>query len=117
MGFPPCPTRGVRELYVNGPHPESPLLAGVSIRKRVTAAYVVCGALAGLGGALYLARFGNVDSGTGGGYELTVVSAVVVGGGAFTGGFGRGFPGGRRALPPPPPPNPPPRPGVAPSSV
>jgi rhamnose transport system permease protein len=60
----------------------------VAIRKRVTAAYVICGALAGLGGVLYLARFGNVDSGTGSGYELTVVSAVVVGGVAFTGGSG-----------------------------
>ena len=74
-----------------GSHPEAARLAGVSVRKRVTAAYVVCGALAGLGGALYLARFGNVDSGTGGGYELTVVSAVVVGGVAFTGGSGSVF--------------------------
>ena len=51
-------------------------------------AYVLCGALAGLAGALYPARFGNVDSATGNGYELTVVSAVVVGGVAFTGGAG-----------------------------
>jgi rhamnose transport system permease protein len=60
----------------------------VPVRKRILAAYIACGALAGLAGALYLARFGNVDSGTGSGYELTVVSAVVVGGVAFTGGSG-----------------------------
>ncbi|CAM5682623.1 Transporter OS=Streptomyces alboniger OX=132473 GN=CP975_28275 PE=3 SV=1 [Streptomyces alboniger] len=58
------------------------------MRKRILAAYTFCGALAGLAGALYLARFGNVDSGTGNGYELTVVSAVVVGGVVFTGGSG-----------------------------
>jgi rhamnose transport system permease protein len=80
--------RGGRELYAIGSNPEAARLAGVATRKRITAAYVLCGALAGLGGALYLARFGNVDSGSGGGYELTVVSAVVVGGVAFTGGSG-----------------------------
>jgi rhamnose transport system permease protein len=80
--------RGGRELYAIGSSPEAARLAGVATRKRITAAYLLCGALAGLGGALYLARFGNVDSGTGSGYELTVVSAVVVGGVAFTGGSG-----------------------------
>jgi rhamnose transport system permease protein len=80
--------RGGRELYAIGSNPEAARLAGIAARRRVTGAYVLCGALAGLGGALYLARFGNVDSGTGSGYELTVVSAVVVGGVAFTGGSG-----------------------------
>ncbi|MFI5756395.1 ABC transporter permease [Streptomyces sp. NPDC051569] len=79
---------GGREFYALGSSPEAARLAGVPVRKRVLTAYIACGALAGLGGALYLARFGNVDSGTGGGYELTVVSAVVVGGVAFTGGSG-----------------------------
>ncbi|MEU4092310.1 ABC transporter permease [Streptomyces sp. NPDC026673] len=80
--------RGGRDLYALGSSPEAARLAGVPVRKRILTAYVVCGALAGLAGALYLARFGNVDSGTGNGYELTVVSAVVVGGVAFTGGSG-----------------------------
>jgi len=80
--------RSGRELYALGSSPEAARLAGVQVRRRILAAYVACGALAGLAGALYLARFGNVDSGTGSGYELTVVSAVVVGGVAFTGGSG-----------------------------
>ncbi|WP_055618865.1 ABC transporter permease [Streptomyces sp. JHA19] len=81
--------RGGRELYALGSNPEAARLAGIPVRRRILAAYTVCGALAGLAGALYLARFGNVDSGTGSGYELTVVSAVVVGGVVFTGGSGR----------------------------
>jgi rhamnose transport system permease protein len=88
LGFYLRSYRSGRELYALGSNPEAARLAGVSVRKRVVAAYVICGAIAGLGGALYLARFGNVDSGTGSGYELTVVSAVVVGGVAFTGGSG-----------------------------
>ncbi|MFJ8672498.1 ABC transporter permease [Streptomyces sp. NPDC093589] len=80
--------RGGRECYAIGSHPEAARLAGIPVRTRVLAVYTACGALAGLAGALYLARFGNVDSSTGSGYELTVVSAVVVGGVAFTGGAG-----------------------------
>ncbi|GAA3494930.1 ABC transporter permease [Streptomyces prasinosporus] len=79
---------GGRELYALGSNPEAARLAGIPVRRRILAAYTFCGALAGLAGALYLARFGNVDSGTGSGYELTVVSAVVVGGVVFTGGSG-----------------------------
>ncbi|MFD0425044.1 ABC transporter permease [Streptomyces parvus] len=77
-----------RELYALGSSPEAARLAGIPVRRRILLAYTFCGALAGLAGALYLARFGNVDSGTGTGYELTVVSAVVVGGVVFTGGSG-----------------------------
>lgn len=79
---------GGRDLYALGSSPEAARLAGIPVRARIMTAYVLCGALAGLAGALYLARFGNVDSATGNGYELTVVSAVVVGGVAFTGGSG-----------------------------
>lgn len=77
-----------RELYALGSNPEAARLAGIPVRRRILLAYTFCGALAGLAGALYLARFGNVDSGTGSSYELTVVSAVVVGGVVFTGGSG-----------------------------
>ncbi|QIB48282.1 ABC transporter permease [Streptomyces aureoverticillatus] len=79
---------GGRELYALGSNPEAARLAGIPLRRRILTAYTVCGALTGLAGALYLARFGNVDSATGNGYELTVVSAVVVGGVVFTGGSG-----------------------------
>ncbi|MFH9759054.1 ABC transporter permease [Streptomyces anulatus] len=77
-----------RELYALGSDREAARLAGIPVRRRILLAYTFCGALAGLAGALYLARFGNVDAGTGTGYELTVVSAVVVGGVVFTGGSG-----------------------------
>src|SRR4029077_20129786 len=46
------------------------------------------GALAGLAGVLFTARFGTVDATAGTGYELTVISATVVGGVAIFGGTG-----------------------------
>ncbi|MBT2213176.1 MULTISPECIES: ABC transporter permease [Actinomadura] len=77
-----------REFYAIGSSPEAALLAGVPIRRRVLTAYLVSGALAGLAGVLWLARFGTVVADAAHGWELKVVSAVVVGGIAITGGVG-----------------------------
>ena len=51
-------------------------------------AFVISGALAGLGGALFLAEYATVDATGGTGYELLVVASVVVGGVAIFGGSG-----------------------------
>jgi rhamnose transport system permease protein len=77
-----------REFYAIGSSPEAALLAGIPVRRRVLAAYLLSGALAGLGGVLWLARFGTVVADSANGWELLVVSAVVVGGVAITGGVG-----------------------------
>lgn len=80
--------RGGRELYAIGSNPEAARLAGVPIRRRILAAYVFSGAVAGFAGSLWLARFGTVVADNAHGWELTVISAVVVGGVAITGGVG-----------------------------
>jgi len=77
-----------REFYAIGSSPEAARLAGVPIRRRVFTAYVVSGLFAGLAGVLWLARFGTVVADSAHGWELKVVSAVVVGGVAITGGVG-----------------------------
>ncbi|HEY8479138.1 MAG TPA: ABC transporter permease [Spirillospora sp.] len=77
-----------REFYAIGSNPEAAMLAGVPIRRRVLTAYLVSGALAGLAGVLWLARFGTVVADAAHGWELKVVAAVVVGGVAITGGVG-----------------------------
>ena len=80
--------RAGRELYAIGSNPDAARLAGVRSDRRVLAAFVSSGALAGLGGALFTARFGTVDATAGSGYELTVIAAAVVGGVAIFGGVG-----------------------------
>lgn len=80
--------RSGRELYAIGSNPEAARLAGIPIRRRVLAAYAFSGAVAGFAGALWLARFGTVVADGANGWELIVVSAVVVGGVAITGGTG-----------------------------
>ena len=64
--------RAGRELYAIGSNPDGARLAGVRSDRRVLIAFVLAGALAGLGGVLFTARFGTVDATAGAGYELTV---------------------------------------------
>jgi len=80
--------RAGRELYAIGSNPEGARLAGVRSDRRVLTAFVLAGALAGLGGVLFTARFATVDATAGTGYELTVIASAVVGGVAIFGGTG-----------------------------
>ncbi|KVU53056.1 ABC transporter permease [Burkholderia cepacia] len=80
--------RAGREHYAIGSNPEAARLAGIRVDRRVMAGFMISGAIAGLAGALWLARFGTVDASTGKGIELQVVAAAVVGSVAINGGVG-----------------------------
>jgi len=80
--------RSGRELYAIGSNPEAARLAGIPVGKRVFTAFAISGAIAGLAGVLWAAQYQTIDSTAGTGYELTVISAVVVGGVAIFGGSG-----------------------------
>jgi len=80
--------RAGREFYAIGSNPEAARLAGIPVSRRVTTGFVLSGAIAGLAGVLWLARFGTVDASTAKGIELGVVAAAVVGSVSITGGVG-----------------------------
>ena len=80
--------RSGRDLYAIGSDPDAARLFGISVSKRVLAAFVASGALTGLAGVLYTSRYNSVGALTGTGLELDVVAAVVVGGVAISGGTG-----------------------------
>jgi rhamnose transport system permease protein len=80
--------RSGRDLYAIGSNPPAARLAGIPVRRRVFATFAVSGAIAGLAGVLWGAQYGTINSSAGTGYELQVVSAVVVGGVAIFGGSG-----------------------------
>ena len=80
--------RSGRELYAIGSQPDAARLAGIPVGRRVFLAFVANGALAGLAGVLYAARFGTIDANAGTGLELQVIAAAVVGGVAIFGGSG-----------------------------
>jgi rhamnose transport system permease protein len=77
-----------RRLYAIGSNPEAARIAGLPAQRTLLIAYAICGALAGLGGFLFLARFGTITVVAAQGMELEVVAAVVVGGVNIFGGSG-----------------------------
>ncbi|HEU5472915.1 MAG TPA: ABC transporter permease [Actinophytocola sp.] len=77
-----------RELYAIGSNPDAARLSGIPVGRRVFVAFVISGALAGLGGVLHASYFGTINASVGSGRELAVVAAVVVGGVAIFGGSG-----------------------------
>jgi rhamnose transport system permease protein len=81
-------SRGGRELYAIGSDPDAAELFGLPVTRRVLAAFVVCGALAGLAGVFYAARYGSISSNAGRNIELEAVAAAVIGGVAIFGGSG-----------------------------
>jgi rhamnose transport system permease protein len=87
-----------RELYAMGSNPQAARLVGIKVGRNTIAAFLVSGALAGLAGVLFAARFGTIDAAAGTGYELNVVAAAVVGGVAVFGGSGTVWGAGLGAL-------------------
>jgi rhamnose transport system permease protein len=81
-------SRSGRELYAIGSDPDAADLFGIKVGRRVLVAFVLSGALAGLAGVVYAARYGTVSSGAGYGIELQAVGAAVIGGVAIFGGSG-----------------------------
>jgi len=77
-----------RKLYAIGSNPEAANNAGFPTQRIVLISFLLCGALAGLTGFLFLARFGNITVVAGIGFELKSVAAVVVGGVNIFGGSG-----------------------------
>ncbi|MEZ3160396.1 ABC transporter permease [Microbacterium sp. BWT-B31] len=81
-------TRGGREYYAIGSDPAAAELYGLRVTRRILTAFILSGALAGLAGVFYAARYGSVSSQAGAGWELDAVGAAVIGGIAITGGVG-----------------------------
>jgi rhamnose transport system permease protein len=80
-----------RRLYAIGSNPDAAALIGLPTQRILFSAFVLSGALSGLAGFLFLARFGNITVEAGRGLELQSVAAVVVGGVNIFGGSGTIF--------------------------
>jgi len=80
--------RSGRDLYAIGSDPAAARLAGIPIGKRVFFAFVLSGALAGIGGVIWATQYNTIDATAATGLELQIIAAVVVGGVAIFGGSG-----------------------------
>ena len=81
-------TRAGRGLYAVGGNPVAARYCGIDQRKQELLAYSISGAVSGLCGYLWVARYGVAYSEIASGYELTVIAACVIGGVSIGGGIG-----------------------------
>lgn len=78
-----------RYVYGIGSNQEASRLSGVNVRKMMYSVYGICGTLAALAGIVYLSRVNSGQPKGGEGYEMDIITAVVLGGVSTTGGEGK----------------------------
>jgi rhamnose transport system permease protein len=77
-----------RSFYAVGGNPHAAVYTGIDVGRTQAVAFVLSGALAGLTGYLWVARYAVAYVEIAGGFELDVVAACVIGGIAIAGGAG-----------------------------
>lgn len=78
-----------REIYALGSNPSAAAMRGINVKGVTFFVFTICGALSGIAGLMFASRFGYVNpSDTGVGFELVVISAVIIGGTNVFGGSG-----------------------------
>jgi ribose transport system permease protein len=77
-----------RYTYSIGSNEEATALSGINVRAWKIVIYALAGLFIGLAGIMISARLGSAQPGTGLGYELQAIAAVVIGGTSLAGGKG-----------------------------
>ncbi|MCB7303186.1 ABC transporter permease [Bariatricus massiliensis] len=77
-----------RNFYAVGSNKDSARLSGINVKLTRIIAFAVCGIMVGLAAVIYTTRFGGIQSNTGKGWEMTLISSAVVGGASTVGGEG-----------------------------
>jgi rhamnose transport system permease protein len=81
-------SKTARDLYAAGGNPEAANYSGIDPGRMQFLAYTICGAIAGLCGYLWVARFAVAYTDIALGFELSVIAACLIGGVAISGGAG-----------------------------
>lgn len=77
-----------RQLFAIGSNPVAARFSGIPVDRLKFLLFVLSGALSGLAGALLTARLGSMRSNIGIGWELDIVTMVILGGVSIAGGVG-----------------------------
>ncbi len=78
-----------RYFYALGGNEEATRLCGVNVVANRYIAYIISGVLTGLAGLILLARINSAQPSAGSGFEMDVITAVVLGGVSISGGEGK----------------------------
>jgi ribose transport system permease protein len=81
-------SRFLRQSYYIGGNEKAARLSGISVDSVKIFNYCLVAALAGIAGILITARFGSASVTVGGGLELRVITAAIIGGASLSGGEG-----------------------------
>ncbi len=81
-------TRLARDLYAAGGNPHAAEYSGIDAGRAQFISYTICGAIAGLCGYLWVARFAVAYTDIALGFELSVIAACLIGGVSIAGGTG-----------------------------
>ncbi|RIX98450.1 ABC transporter permease [Aureimonas flava] len=81
-------TRYGRAVYAVGGNAEAARLSGLKVDAILVSVYLIVGFFCGLAAFVLAARLNSAEAVAGIGYELTVISAVVIGGTSLFGGVG-----------------------------
>ena len=77
-----------RKVYAIGGNAETAGFAGINVAKITASVYVISGVMAALSGIMTAARMGSGQPSVGDGTEMTVITAVIIGGTSLNGGAG-----------------------------
>jgi ribose transport system permease protein len=77
-----------RYIYAIGSNPNAAEVSGIRVGRYVIGLFTLNGVVVGIAGVLAASRFGTATVTFGIGFELDVITAVILGGVAFTGGRG-----------------------------
>jgi ribose transport system permease protein len=80
-----------RRVYAIGSNKEASRSSGIPVRTTLWSVYILAGVLVGLGGWMFICRFGSATALAGNLMELEAIAAVVIGGAALSGGRGTVF--------------------------
>ncbi len=78
-----------RKIFAIGNSEESAKVSGISTKNITLLVYSIMGALAGLGGILYVCKYAAAQGATALGYEMDVIASCVLGGVSVSGGVGK----------------------------
>jgi ribose/xylose/arabinose/galactoside ABC-type transport system permease subunit len=81
-------TRFGRHLFSVGSNERTARLCGVAVERTKVAVYTIAGTLSGVAGVLQFSRLSVGDPTVADGLELSVIAAVIIGGGSLSGGRG-----------------------------
>ncbi len=81
-------SRFFRQYYYIGGNERAARLSGINVDRMTIFAYVLTGVLAAFAGIVFTARMGSASCQAGTGWELRVITAVILGGASLKGGSG-----------------------------